>query len=146
MHTSTVTVSVTNDTVEASSEYLQRDDDDFRIEWFSGTGKGGQHRNRHANCCRIIHLPTGIKQEQSGRKREQNKKNAIDAINKILDQYIKEESHTAISNIKKNQKGSGMRGDKIRTYRFQNDQVIDHRSGKRATAAKIMKGYFELLW
>ena len=33
---------------------------DCRIEFFTGTGKGGQHRNRHYNCVRIHHIPTGL--------------------------------------------------------------------------------------
>jgi protein subunit release factor A len=42
------------------------------------------------------------------------------------------------SQITREQRGSGMRGDKIRTYRFQDDQVIDHQTGKTAKATKIM--------
>ncbi len=34
---------------------------DFRLEWFSGSGAGGQHRNKHQNCCRIIHIETGLR-------------------------------------------------------------------------------------
>ena len=50
------------------------------------------------------------------------------------------------SQITREQRGSGMRGDKIRTYRFQDDQVIDHQTGKTAKATKIMKGGMNLLW
>jgi len=39
-----------------------------------------------------------------------------------------------------------MRGDKIRTYRFQDDVVKDHNTDKTASVAKIMRGNFDLLW
>jgi hypothetical protein len=39
-----------------------------------------------------------------------------------------------------------MRGDKIRTYRFQDDQVQDHVTGKRASTKKVLAGNFDLLW
>jgi protein subunit release factor A len=42
--------------------------------------------------------------------------------------------------------GSGERGDKVRTYRFQDNTVKDHRSGKQCTLDKIMSGNFNLLW
>ena len=33
---------------------------DFVINWFSGKGAGGQHRNKHMNCCRIKHSESGV--------------------------------------------------------------------------------------
>lgn len=41
--------------------------------------------------------------------------------------------------------GSGMRGDKIRTYREQDDMVTDHRTNKRASLKLILQGRIELL-
>lgn len=51
---------------------------DFDITYFSGTGKGGQNRNRHQNCCRIKHKETGvITTGQEERSKEQNLRNAF---------------------------------------------------------------------
>ena len=51
-----------------------------------------------------------------------------------------------LSAEKKGQVGSGMRGDKKRTYRFQDDRVLDHVTNKRAKCSRVMRGHFELLW
>jgi peptide chain release factor 1 len=51
---------------------------DFDVQWYSGTGAGGQHRNKHQNCCRIIHKETGVKSTgQSNRDRIANQKEAF---------------------------------------------------------------------
>jgi protein subunit release factor A len=42
--------------------------------------------------------------------------------------------------------GSGMRGDKRRTYRFQDDTLVDHVIGKTMQASKAMKGGMGALW
>ena len=67
-------------------------------------------------------------------------------INETLDNQAYAESNKKLSKIKKDQVGTGMRGDKFRTYRFQDDQVVDHRTGKKAKCSKVMKGHFDLLW
>jgi len=51
---------------------------DFTITWFSGSGAGGQHRNKHQNCCRITHSESGASATgQEQRSREQNLRTAF---------------------------------------------------------------------
>ena len=143
VHTSSVTVAVLD---TRDFRFSKPAETDFRIEWFSGTGKGGQHRNKKQNCCRVTHLPTGITEARQGRKRESNLREAKQAILKQLDRAQRNEVAQTVAAIRKNQVGSGMRADKIRTYRIQDDTVTDHQSGKRVKSTKVMKGYFDLLW
>lgn len=145
MHTSTVTVSVIDPGIKVDTKYSLRGDENYRFEWFSGTGAGGQHRNKSSNCCRAIHIPTGLKKEVQGRKRESNKREALSALNKLLDDKTNSLRSGVFGAERKDQIGSGMRGDKFRTYRFQDDQVLDHNTGARAKCSKVMKGRFDLL-
>lgn len=146
VHTSSVTVAVLDPSTVTNDCYTQIGDNDFEVEWFSGTGAGGQHRNKHQNSCRMIHLPTGVTETRQGRKREANLRDAKQAILKKLRDLQSNELREKVSTIRKGQVGSGMRGDKIRTYRFQDDQVVDHLANKKARCSKVMRGYFDLLW
>jgi protein subunit release factor A len=56
------------------------------------------------------------------------------------------EQKLALAQDRKQQVGSGMRGDKIRTYRFQDDIVKDHNSNRSASVVKVLKGNFDLMW
>ncbi len=57
--------------------------DDLDIDWFSGTGCGGQYRNKHQNCCRIRHKDSGaIATGQSQRDRVSNLKEAMENLTK----------------------------------------------------------------
>ena len=59
---------------------------DLKISWFSGKGAGGQHRNKHQNCCRIKHLDSGVTATgQETRSREQNLRNAFKRLAKHPD-------------------------------------------------------------
>lgn len=34
---------------------------DFEWDYYSGSGAGGQHRNKHRNCVRVHHPPSGAR-------------------------------------------------------------------------------------
>lgn len=63
-----------------------------------------------------------------------------------LDELYSNFSKNVVDTIRRGQVGSGQRGDKIRTYRYQDDRVHDHQTGKSATCKKVMSGNFDLLW
>lgn len=51
---------------------------DLRIDYYRGTGKGGQKRNKTENCCRITHLDSGaVGKSEEGRSKEHNKRAAF---------------------------------------------------------------------
>lgn len=116
------------------------DERDFKIEWYSGTGAGGQHRNKHQNSCRLTHLPTGIVVTSQCRSRENSFEEAKSTLLVRLNDQIKGKASEALAAERKAQVGSGMRGDKIRTYREQDDTVTDHRSGNRVSLKAILMG------
>lgn len=54
---------------------------DLRIEWFRGSGKGGQARNKTSNCCRITHVESGaVGVGQEGRSAQRNQEKAFLAM------------------------------------------------------------------
>jgi len=133
VHTSTVTVAVIDSKAVSQVEFNKQD---FKIEWYSGTGAGGQHRNKHQNSCRITHV-SGIVVTAQCRSRENSLNEARTTILERLNQsHLGRVSGEEAANRKK-QVGSGMRGDKIRTYRFQDNTVKDHLTGKQAPVDNI---------
>jgi protein subunit release factor A len=95
----------------------------------------------------MTHLPTGLKRVgASSRSRESNLLEARTALLADLDGMGAEMAAGQENSLRKRQIGSGMRGDKRRTYRFQDDAVVDHVTGKRAKATAFMRGQIERLW
>lgn len=143
VHTSTVTVAVID--LNQKVDFTVKDSD-LKIEWYSGTGAGGQHRNKHQNSCRITHLPTGTIVTSQCRSRQNSLEEARSALLKKLYKEASASHYALISDSRKKQVGSGMRGDKIRTYRFQDDIVQDHLTNREGSCIKVLKGNFDLLW
>ena len=146
VHSSTVTVAVLDDSRADVSSYMRRDRDDYTIEWYSGSGAGGQFRNKHQNSARVTHVPSGLVRTAQTRSRENSLRVAMAALNEELDRLAGAVSGRAENLIRREQVGSGQRSDKRRTIRFQHDEVIDHASGRRMSAKEYMKGFVEKLW
>lgn len=54
---------------------------DLRIDYYKGTGSGGQKKNKTENCCRITHLQSGaVGKSEEGRSKEYNKKLALERM------------------------------------------------------------------
>jgi peptide chain release factor 1 len=119
---------------------------DLRVEWYSGSGAGGQHRNKTQNSCRMTHIPTGYVATSQTRSRQNSYQLALQTLTSRVEQAVRSAHFKDTAQTRKDQVGSGMRGDKIRTYRFQDDIVKDHNTGNTSTCMKIMEGNFDLLW
>jgi len=145
VHTSSVTVAVFYEPQNCVAP-VELALSDLRIEWFSGTGPGGQFRNKRQNSCRVIHLPTGRVETRQGRSRENNRRDAIAALSQqlALDRQASLQSDVNASRLE--QIGLGLRGEKIRTYREKDNRVVNHLNGKTSSYRRVMKGQFAALW
>jgi len=56
---------------------------DFEITYFSGKGKGGQHRNKHQNCVRLKHKESGI--ISTGQNFKERSRNLREALKNLTD-------------------------------------------------------------
>ena len=139
-----MTVAVVDTTAEIRSVTIP--ESDLKVEWYSGTGAGGQHRNKHQNSCRITHIPTGIVATAQCRSRQNSLAEALQTIQTQVDNITQTAYTKEIASTRKAQVGTGMRGDKIRTYRFQDDRVQDHVTGRSAKCSAVLRGKFDLLW
>uniref|UniRef100_L2FNB0 Peptide chain release factor 1 n=1 Tax=Colletotrichum fructicola (strain Nara gc5) TaxID=1213859 RepID=L2FNB0_COLFN len=81
------------------------DPQEVRIETMRARGAGGQHVNKTESAIRMTHLPSGtVVSMQDSRSQQRNREDAWKLL-RIT------------------------RGDKIRTYNYQQDRVTDHRAG-----------------
>lgn len=106
--------------------------DQFIFEWFSGTGKGGQHRNKHQNCCRCIHEPTGITANgTSSRSREENKRTALAVCWSRVERHFHKDTERYRATE-----------ERVRTYHAVDNRVVDHASGLVDTFQNVINKDF----
>jgi protein subunit release factor B len=95
---------------------------DFTLEWYTGTGAGGQSRNKNAYCCRITHNESGLSAVGTETKsRISNQKKAFERLlQKLLIWYdFYSNGEKEISN------------EVIRNYHAVRNEVLDKESGLR---------------
>lgn len=140
VHTSTITVAVLQ---EPQGRECVLDAKDLEVTTRRGSGPGGQHRNKTDSCVDIKHKPTGLVVSIDGRSQHANKALALEILRaKLLDK----ERQRGILERNKNRRqqvGCGMRGDKRRTIRVGDNQVVDHTLSKTITYKDYVKGNFD---
>lgn len=114
---------------------------DVEITTTKGSGPGGQNRNKVESEVIAKHIPTGIViRYGSERSQYQNKQIAITLLQTRISQQTKDKNDKDINLQKKSQIGTGMRGDKIRTIRVQENMVKSHINGNTISYESYLKG------
>ena len=137
VHTSTVTVAVLEDEVIDDIVELGP----VRIKTVRGTGPGGQHRNTSDTCVVATHLETGIQARcDDQRSQDQNRRRAIETLRERVASKIAQTRTQDRSHLRREQIGSGMRGDKRRTVRVRDGRVHDHITGRKWDLKRYLAG------
>ena len=125
IHTSTATVAVLP---EAEETEISIAPEELRIDTYRSGGAGGQHVNKTESAIRITHLPTGLVAEcQDERSQYKNKDRAMKILRSRLYARQRAEADAAQAARRRRQIGGAERAERIRTYRFHEKIVVDHR-------------------
>lgn len=140
VQSSTVTVAVLGEQVDAKVELR---DEDLAWAMCRAPGNGGQHVQKTDSAVQLTHLPTGIQVRcHEGRSQHENKREALAKLRATLTEAERSAARSARASERREQVGSGMRGDKRRTIRVQDDSVVDHLTGR----AWRLKDYLRGAW
>lgn len=143
VHTSTITVAVMREPVASE---LRLDERDLRWTKCRGSGAGGQHRNVTDSAVQVKHLPTGLVVRcEAERSAHQNQASALAVLRAKLLAAQETAAVRAENEARRGMVGSGMRGDKRRTIRYQDGVVTDHVLGVRVPLRDYLRGDFGAL-
>lgn len=78
---------------------------DLKIEYYRGSGPGGQHRNVTETCVRIRHLPTGIVvQACESRSQARNRELALERLRQALARRARRAKKRVATTVPRSQK------------------------------------------
>lgn len=145
-HTSLVAVGV----LPLPPKHTLRPLDEKDLEITCQTGKqkaGGQNVNKVASAVRMVHKPSGLRVMINGRDQSRNKEDARAILTARVNDLISGRQEADYAKLRKEQMGTGGRGQKVRTYNFIRGEIVDHTLNKSTKDVKsVMKGHLEILF
>ncbi len=128
IHTSTASVAVLP---KAEAVEVQINPNDLDFATFRSSGPGGQNVNKVETAVRLTHRPTGIVVEcQIERSQARNKELALGILRTKIYDIQRRRQQQEIAQERRDQIGSAMRAEKIRTYNYPRSRITDHRINK----------------
>jgi len=130
IHTSTATVAVLPEPREIE---LVINPEDVTEHVTTSQGPGGQNVNKVATAVHLIHEPTGVEvRMQETKSQQQNREKAWRLLRARLYERELQKRRAEESAARLAQIGGGERSERIRTYRFKENMVVDHRLEQRS--------------
>ncbi len=127
IHTSTATVAVLP---EAEEVEIDISPSDIRVDVFHASGHGGQGVNTTDSAVRLTHIPTGMVVVcQDERSQLENRNRAMKVLRSRLAEKARIRQEAEVAAERSQQIRNADRSDRIRTYYFNHDYVVDHRIG-----------------
>ncbi|KAF3073528.1 Peptide chain release factor 1 [Trichoderma lentiforme] len=105
---------------------------DVKIETMRARGAGGQHVNKTESAIRMTHIPTGtVVSMQDHRSQQRNREDAWKVLRSRIASQRAEQREEEASKLRSSVLSQAQitRGDKIRTYNYNQDRCTDHRAG-----------------
>ena len=138
IHTSTATVAVLP---EPEDVQIDLNPNDVKEMITTAQGPGGQNVNKVATAVHLIHRPTGIEvRMQDTKSQSQNRTIAWKILRARLYEQQKAKQEAERAEVRSSMIGSASRAEKIRTYRFKENIVVDHRLKSSFNLGEVMQG------
>jgi peptide chain release factor 1 len=129
VHTSTATVAVLP---EPEKVDIDIPDSDVKMDITTAQGPGGQNVNKVATAVKMVHIPTGIEvRMQESKSQQQNRERAWALLRARVYDHYQRQKDAERREQRSAMIGTGGRSERVRTYRWKENIVVDHRLEQR---------------
>ena len=143
VHTSTATVAVLP---QPDQVQIDIPDSDVQIHVTTAQGPGGQNVNKVATAVHMVHVPTGIEvRMQESKSQHQNRLKAWQLLRARVYDHEQRQKDAQRAAARSKMIGSAQRSERVRTYRYKENIVVDHRLGQSFGLRTILDGQLDEL-